>query len=116
MTQGLLLCMDWVDHQASLAERRVWEASASCLGVGDWIFFGARDYSEIDGNSTRREPGRKKRLDIAKDYCADCLVLEECREWSITNLPHGYAGGMTERERQRERRKRSAERRRRASE
>lgn len=38
----------------------------------------------------------------AKMICKSCPVLIECREWAIGNLEYGIAGGMTEKERQRE--------------
>lgn len=73
-----------------------WRADAACKGVDPLLFFGPR----VDG--TRSEPGRPARVMKAKMICKSCPVLVECREWAIGNLEYGIAGGMTEKERQRE--------------
>jgi len=37
--------------------------------------------------------------ELAVETCMLCPVLEQCREWSVSNQLFGYSGGMTERER-----------------
>ena len=36
---------------------------------------------------------------LARQVCASCPVLSECREWSIVNQQFGFSGGMGEGER-----------------
>lgn len=46
----------------------------------------------------------------AKQICARCPVLDQCREYALENgIHHGIWGGMSERQRRRERRRRIAE-------
>lgn len=83
-----------------------WKADANCKSVDTSIFFGKRTIVDDDPTSNRREPGRKARLAIARGYCESCIVRSECYEWALEHLPHGFAGGATERERQNESRRR----------
>lgn len=45
----------------------------------------------------------------AKEICAVCPVLEECREYALAHSDHGVWGGMSERERNVERSRRKRE-------
>lgn len=72
-----------------------WRDFAACQGA-DWdTFF----------------PGRGDSVERAKSICATCPVIEPCREYAITNvIREGVFGGMSERERRRERHQRVRER------
>lgn len=55
-------------------------------------------------------PTRGAATKPAKQICARCPVLDQCREYALTEgIHHGIWGGMSERERRRERRRRAAE-------
>ena len=73
------------DLLASLVQP--WFDKAECAGLGD-LFFPTRD----EDVSAR----------MAKQVCAGCPVLAECREYALT-LPYQYPGvygGMSQKERQ----------------
>lgn len=48
----------------------------------------------------------KAQLAEARKVCANCPVLEQCREWAIPREAFGVWGGMSENEREEARRKR----------
>jgi len=77
--------------------RQDWIPRAACRGLDVNLFFGE---PTEDGNA-RREKGRWKRVKQAKDVCESCPVEMQCLMWALTALPHGIAGGMTQRERER---------------
>ena len=61
---------------------------------------------ECDGDkgclAARRERGRVKRVQTAKELCADCEVKSECLEFALKgDEKFGIWGGLTERERKR---------------
>lgn len=71
-----------------------WADDASCRGAVDAFV------------SPRREEGSLVRVRVAraKSICQVCPVLDECREWALTDPDPAYgliAGGMTPRERSR---------------
>lgn len=81
------------------AKRPPWHfESPLCAEVGTEIFY-PPDKNDPDSGrmwDTTRE---------AKKICQSCEHIHECRLWAILNEPHGIWGGMSPRERQRERRK-----------
>ncbi len=75
---------------------RSWQARANCMGVDPDLFFPER------GASTRE----------AKEVCRGCVVREDCLEYALANgEKFGIWGGLSERERRRERRARAMRRR-----
>lgn len=75
-----------------------WREDAECIGVGDVLFF-------ADG------PGES--MADAKWLCGRCPVRQECLDFAISHsyMEFGVFGGMSPRERQRERARRNKERR-----
>lgn len=72
-------------------QERSWQLKANCMGVDPDLFFPER------GASTRE----------AKEVCRGCVVKQDCLEYAIANSEKfGIWGGMSERERRRERRTR----------
>lgn len=73
--------------------RPAWMADARCREhprPGDAFFPDPNQYSRVDYLATMRA------------YCGGCLVVAECRAWAIAEqLPDGWAGGMSPRERRR---------------
>jgi WhiB family redox-sensing transcriptional regulator len=75
-----------------------WQDRAACKFTGWVLFYGP------DGE---RAPEREVREAAAKEMCASCVVLDECREFALSNRErHGWWGGMGEDERESVRRKR----------
>lgn len=68
----------------------IWQSQARCAGKTDLFF----------GSSTERAVERRKREREAKAICADCPVLNECRQYIKTHPEYGIWAGMTEEERQ----------------
>ena len=69
-----------------------WQQRARCVGYGVDHWFPTR------GESTT----------VAKAICGGCMVRDECLEFALTeSIEHGVWGGMSGRERQRERRRRA---------
>jgi Transcription factor WhiB len=66
-----------------------WLARAICVGVDPELFFPAAEEG----------PARARQEAAAKAVCARCPVRAQCREWALTELPHGVAGGLSEDER-----------------
>ncbi|WP_052067926.1 WhiB family transcriptional regulator [Rhodococcoides fascians] len=61
-----------------------------CRNQDPALFFGPPD-SDVPGQTD---------VDIAKAYCAQCLVLYQCRDYALAaQEPFGIWGGLTERER-----------------
>jgi len=67
-------------------DRTAWIALARCRDMAPRIFFPS------DG------PG----VEVARRYCAECLVKTDCLEYALENqIHHGVWGGTSERERRR---------------
>jgi len=78
-----------------MEEDQSWRLSAACLGSSSTIWF-------LDRKRNATAPARK--------ICAVCPVVSECAEYAITtNQALGFWGGMSERERRRERARRKLE-------
>ena len=83
-----------------------WQDNAACAQMGLDLFFGP-EYE--------RHPDRVKREKVAKEVCAGCPVIDDCREWSIGPIESGAGltakcgvwGGLNEDERVAERRRRT---------
>lgn len=74
-----------------------WREDARCLGVAPKVFFAE---------------GKGESLAEAKRVCSDCEVREQCLTYAIdTHRWYGVWGGMSPRERKRERARRNKERR-----
>lgn len=70
----------------------LWQHRAACRGPNHGIFFPP---SQMERRSEKRM--REKR---AKEICASCPVLQDCRNYAITiREQHGIWGGLTEGER-----------------
>ena len=70
----------------------LWQDRAACRGPNHRIFFPP---SQLERRSEKRM--REKR---AKEICAGCPVLQDCRHYAITiREQHGIWGGLTEGER-----------------
>lgn len=81
---------------------RLWGRCRSSYGERTDLFFG-----DDSGPDARKEQGRRGRIKIAKSLCAECLVKDECLEFALrNNEKFGIWGGMTERERRKERKAR----------
>lgn len=69
-----------------------WMENAACKGLTTLFFGDSGDHAKD-----------------AKEVCATCSVLEQCREWALSEyLPSGVCGGMTPKERRRLRREANA--------
>ena len=86
--QGLTFLVDLIRSRTASS----WRIHAACIGVDtNAVFFGERQ--------TNPE---------AIELCRSCPVVDDCREWalSLPGTPHGFLGGMSARQRIRERRRR----------
>ncbi|MGZ4675860.1 MAG: WhiB family transcriptional regulator [Acidimicrobiia bacterium] len=72
-----------------IAARPDWFTRAACTGRSYFFF---ADVNE-------RPPVREYRERCAREICARCPVLEECRSWARTNREYGYWGGENEADR-----------------
>jgi WhiB family transcriptional regulator, redox-sensing transcriptional regulator len=73
------------------AEAWTWQLSARCRGADTAMFF------HPDGE---RGLSRRQREREAKQLCAQCSVVVQCRDHSLTfREPYGVWGGLTEDER-----------------
>lgn len=81
-----------VAHQPGpMAEIWEWQHEGLCRSVSPEIFF----HPEGERGSARR-----RREERAKDVCASCPVLMQCRDHALAaREPYGVWGGMTEEER-----------------
>lgn len=66
-----------------------WRHRAACTSVDPELFFP----TAVGGSALVEQEA------AAKAVCARCPVLGECRQWAVTQLPYGIAGGLTENER-----------------
>lgn len=70
-----------------------WQQQAACRGLDSSVFFHP---------SGERGPSRAGRAQRAKEICARCPVLRQCREHALaSHEPYGVWGGLTEEERDR---------------
>ena len=69
-----------------------WHLRAACRGPHNTIFF--------PPSRLERRPDKRRREQRAKEICAECAVLSECRDYAFRiGEQHGIWGGMTEKER-----------------
>lgn len=71
-----------------------WESPLAACRSAVVSFFPADDLTRAQ---------KRKQEDEAKAICADCPLLILCREYSVLNEKYGVWGGMTEKERDKER-------------
>jgi hypothetical protein len=74
-----------------------WRDYSACLHTDPEVFFP----TAASGSAAARQERQ------ARAVCAGCAVIDQCREWAITSLAHGIAGGMSEDERRTERARRA---------
>ncbi len=68
-----------------------WQRHGNCRRVNPEVFF----HPEGERGSARRH-----RAEAAKEVCAGCPVLSQCRQHALTvREPYGVWGGLTEAER-----------------
>lgn len=80
-------------------KEETWMEDANCLD---------RDSSEFFHPDGERGNSRRRRIVAAKEICSRCVVIEQCRKYSIdNNEPYGVWGGLSEDERREEIRKQS---------
>ena len=73
------------------AELWEWQVHGACRGMDSARFF----YPEGE-----RGPRRERREEAAKEICAQCPVLTDCRAHALqVQEPYGIWGGLTEHER-----------------
>lgn len=73
------------------AELWEWQFEGLCRTTSPEVFF------HPEGE---RGPARRRRDERAKEVCASCPVLEQCRTHALAlREPYGVWGGMTEEER-----------------
>ncbi|MFO8076455.1 MAG: WhiB family transcriptional regulator [Egibacteraceae bacterium] len=71
---------------------REWQHHGSCRHADAELFFPP---FEVESTGARHA-----REAAAKAVCAECPVLEQCRDWVLAvDEPHGIWGGLTESER-----------------
>lgn len=70
----------------------LWHLRAACRGPNNAIFF--------PPSRLERRSDKRRREQRAKEICAECAVLQECRNYAFEiGEQHGIWGGMTEQER-----------------
>ncbi len=67
----------------------LWMNSAACAGKSEMFFAPGGERPET---RTRRESA-------AREICAQCPVLQECRDWARSNREYGFWGGESEEDR-----------------
>jgi len=68
-----------------------WQQQSACRGLDSGVFFHP---------SGERGASRTRRAERAKEICAGCPVLTQCREHALaSHEPYGVWGGLTEEER-----------------
>lgn len=73
------------------SENWEWQIQAACRGMSSTLFFGS--FGE-------RPRARAIRVGQAKDVCADCPVIADCRRHALeAQEPYGVWGGQSEEER-----------------
>lgn len=80
------------------------ELLSPTLDFWDWREDGAcKGYPELFYNGEDERKGiRRAKEREAKEVCAECPVLAQCREYALeTGEPYGVWGGLTEMERHR---------------
>ncbi|WP_298750581.1 WhiB family transcriptional regulator [uncultured Serinicoccus sp.] len=74
-----------------MADLWEWQFEGACRTTSPEVFF------HPEGE---RGPARRRRDERAKQVCASCPVLEQCRTHALAvREPYGVWGGMTEEER-----------------
>jgi len=73
------------------AARPPWMRRAACRGMPTATFFPSRGESSVE----------------ARAICAECPVVDDCRQWALGHDDHGIAAGMSGRQRRRLRAERS---------
>lgn len=74
-----------------VADRWEWQLHGACREADSTLFFHPE---------SERGPARRNRDAAAKEICATCPVLAECRAHALTTRePYGVWGGMSEDER-----------------
>jgi WhiB family transcriptional regulator, redox-sensing transcriptional regulator len=72
-----------------------WKNQAACQDTDIRLWFGDEHAPKVKKASRSKEQTAQ-----AKEICAACPVLQECREWALrVRLPFGIVAGMTEVER-----------------
>ena len=81
-----------IAHQPGpVADLWEWQFEGACRTTSPEVFF------HPEGE---RGPARRRRDERAKQVCARCPVLEQCRTHALAvREPYGVWGGMTEEER-----------------
>ena len=78
-----------------------WQSRAACRGESAVYFFPPSHFE--------RKPEKDGRERVARSLCRQCLVQEECLEFSLAvGETHGIWGGLNELQRRREARRRTA--------
>jgi len=67
------------------ASRPSWMRDAACRGMPTATFFPSRGESSVE----------------ARAICAECPVVDDCRQWALGHDDHGIAAGMSGRQRRR---------------
>lgn len=68
-----------------------WQRDAACRGLSVTMFFHP---------GRERGHARRQRITDAKELCATCPVIAECRQYALdTREPYGIWGGLSEEER-----------------
>lgn len=69
-----------------------WQYQGACRKASPAVFF------HPEGE---RGPSRRRRDEAAKQFCATCPVMQQCREHALrVREPYGVWGGLTEDERE----------------
>lgn len=69
-----------------------WQIGAACRGRDTAIFFHPEN---------ERGPSRMRREREAKMLCAQCPVIQKCRQWAlVAREPYGVWGGLSVEERE----------------
>jgi WhiB family redox-sensing transcriptional regulator len=69
-----------------------WHLMAACRGAESQLFFAP--------NHFERKEDKELREARAKEICATCGVIQQCRDFALAiREPHGIWGGLTETER-----------------
>ena len=80
-----------VQHRRPATDAWDWQLHGACRGVESTVFF------HPEGERGRARAARIRR---AKRICADCPVLDLCRNYALAvREPYGVWGGMSEDER-----------------
>ena len=85
--------MPTVDQLTPTVSFWAWRASGACQHVDEDLFYHGED---------ERKGLRRRKEQLAKEVCAGCPVLEQCRSYALeAGEAYGVWGGLTEMERYR---------------